>query len=486
MAKPGAPVTATDFFALTPDRVLSAVDAIGVRCAGLCYPLNSLENRVYELELEDRTRVVAKFYRPGRWSDEAVADEHTFLADLAAAEIPVAAPLAFPDGTTARRDPETGILCALFPRVGGRAPEEFTDEQLERLGGLLGRVHNVGASRAAPHRVALTVAQYGRASLETLRAAPTLPPALAPALKAACEGLFARAEGLFEDVAVHRIHGDCHPGNLLWGREGAFFLDFDDMVTGPAVQDVWMLVPGSDDDARRQRDVLLGGYARFRDFDRSTLRLIEPLRALRYLHYAAWVTRRWADPSFPRAFPHYGSQRYWSELVADLDEQTARIDAFEGGAHATRRAASRPAVTIEAVRWSDDAFARVWMVREEVFCEELGRAWELEGDDDDREATHLLALDDEGRAIGCARLLSRDGVLELGRVAVRSPRRRRRVGAALVAAAVDRAEGAAVEALARPDAAAFFEALGFARASEEGAQGPGGAAAVRMRRAAGA
>ena len=481
--------TGTDFFSLTPDRVMAAVEALLGRRATLCYPLNSLENRVYEVELDDRARVVAKFYRPGRWSDAQVAEEHAFLADLVAAEIPAVAPLPWPDGGTARRDPETGILCALFPRVGGRAPEEFTDAQLERLGALLGRVHNVGASRAAPHRVALTVDTYGRASRDTLLAAPTLPSALARPLDAACEALFARIEPLFEGVAVHRVHGDCHPGNLLWGRDGAFFLDFDDMVTGPAVQDVWMLVPGSDADARRQRDVLLGAYGQFREFDRATLRLIEPLRALRYLHYAAWITRRWADPSFPRVFPQYGEARYWSELVADLSEQLARVEATEGSA--PRAATSSRAVAVEATRapaarvvevaWRDDAFVRVWALREEVFCDELGRAPEREADGDDRDAVHLLALDADGRAAGCARLVKRDGYVELGRLAVRADRRRRGFGAALVRASVERAAGTPLEVAARPESLAFFEAQGFAAAGA--ATGPEGEVAVRMRRA---
>jgi Ser/Thr protein kinase RdoA (MazF antagonist)/predicted GNAT family N-acyltransferase len=470
----------TDFFSLTPDRVMAAVEALVGQRATLCYPLNSLENRVYEVELEDRTRRVAKFYRPGRWSDAQVAEEHTFLADLVAAEIPAVAPLPYPDGSTARRDPETGILCALFPRVGGRAPEEFTDAQLERLGALLGRIHNVGASRAAPHRVALTVDHYGRASRDTLLAAPTLPPSLATSLSAVCEALFARIEPLFDGVATHRIHGDCHPGNLLWGRDGAFFLDFDDMVTGPAVQDVWMLLPGSDDDARRQRDVLLTAYAQFRDFDRTTLRLIEPLRALRYLHYAAWITRRWGDPSFPRVFPQYGEQRYWSELVVDLSEQLARIDALDGAVARSTPTARGPAVSVAAVGWSDDAFARVWMVREEVFCDELGRSYEVEGDDDDRRAVHLVALDAEGRAVGCARLVRRGDVVELGRVAVRANRRRQGFGAALVRAAVARAEGASLAVSARPETVAFFEALGFAVVGDD--TGPEGAPARRMRR----
>ncbi len=452
-----------DFFSLTPDRVLDAVEALGVRCTGLCYPLNSLENRVYEIEREDRSRVVAKFYRPGRWSLDAVLDEHEFLRDLAAAEIPVAAALALPDGSTVRRVEGTTILCALFPRVGGRVPDECSDDQLRRLGGLLARIHTVGASREAAHRASLTVDHFGRESLSTLLAAPTLPPNHAPRLKAVCESLFACIDPWFEGLATHRIHGDCHPGNLLWGAAGPFFLDFDDMVTGPAVQDLWMLVPARDDDGARQRDVVLEGYEVFRSFDRSTLRLIEPLRALRYLRYAAWITRRWADPAFPRAFPHYGSERYWSELIDDLAEQLARIGG-DGERSDVTRAVTRPDVTIERVRWSDDAFARVWMVREEVFCDELGRSYEDEADALDRDATHLLALDSDGRAIGCARVIVRDDVVKLSRVAVRDTKRRRGVGRALVREACSL--GSRVEVDAIEGAVAFFEALGFVAEGE--------------------
>lgn len=450
-----------DFFSLTPDRVLSAVEALGVRCTGLCYPLNSLENRVYEIEREDRSRVVAKFYRPGRWSVDAVLDEHTFLADLAAAEIPVAAPIALPDGATARYVEGTSILCALFPRVGGRVPDECTEEQLRRLGGLLARIHTVGSSRAAPHRASLTVARYGRESLATLLAAPTLPPTLAPRLRAVSEALFARIGPWFEDLDVHRIHGDCHPGNLLWGAAGPFFLDFDDMLTGPPVQDLWMLVPAYDDEGAHRRDVVLEGYEVFRAFDRSTLRLVEPLRALRYLHYAAWITRRWHDPAFPRAFPHYGAERYWSELTDDIAEQLARV---EGDGGASPVFAQRPAVTVERVRWSDDAFARVWMVREEVFCDELGRSPDDESDGDDRDATHLLAVDPDGRAVGCARVIVHADTAFIARVAVREGKRRKGVGRALVSAATALAQRAEVDSIA--GGVAFFETLGFTRSGD--------------------
>jgi Ser/Thr protein kinase RdoA (MazF antagonist)/predicted GNAT family N-acyltransferase len=455
-------VSTDDFFALTPERVLSAVESLGVRCTGMCYPLNSLENRVYEIEREDRSRVVAKFYRPGRWSPEAVRDEHQFLADLVASEIPVAAPIAFRDGSTAQTVAGTEILCALFPRVGGRVPDECTDEQLRRLGGLLARIHTVGASRTASHRVALTVEKYGRETLATLLAAPTLPTSIAPKLKAVCRTLFARIEPWFDGVGTHRVHGDCHPGNLLWGSEGPFFLDFDDMLTGPPVQDLWMLVAASDAEGVRQREVTLEGYEMFRAFDRTTLRLIEPLRALRYLHYAAWVTRRWHDPAFPKAFPHYGTERYWSELTDDLNDQVVRIESY--GATSTPSLSNVSSVTVTQVRWSDEDFAKIWMIREEVFCDELGRSFDEESDSHDRSATHLLALDRDGRAVGCARVVLEGETAVLSRVAVRDNKRRKGVGRALVIAARQLGQNTRVDAI--ETGVGFFEILGFQRAGE--------------------
>ena len=444
------------FFTLTPDRVIAAAEAAGVPCTGLCYPLNSLENRVYELERDDRTRVVAKFYRPGRWSREAVADEHRFLSDLEAADIPVAPPWALPGGVTVAEAPETGILYALFPRVGGRAPDELTDDQLRRLGILLGRVHAVGAGGAAAHRRVLDARAWGEESLKVLRAAPTLPGTIGAALEAVTRRLLDRVAPDFEGVEAHRIHGDCHLGNLLWGSAGPFFLDFDDMMVGPAVQDVWLLAPGRDAEGVRQRDVLLEGYTEMRAFDRTTLGLVEPLRALRYLHYAAWITRRWVDPSFPRAFPQYGTASYWAELVSDLEDQLQRVggvvaqgsgaawgeDEEGGDADAGAGAAGGAGVgagvgiTVQPVAYGGEDFVRVLMVRDEVFVEEMGHDPEAEMDGRDAEAVHLLARDGAGRTVGAVRVW-RDvgGSGWVSHLAVLPEARRRGVGTALVLAA---------------------------------------------------
>jgi len=317
------------FFRLTPEWVLRAVERGGFRPTGHCSALNSLENRVYDIRLEDDRHVVAKFYRPGRWSRAAIAGEHAFLGELRAAEIPVCAPLAFADGETLHQ--VEGIAYAVWPRTGGRAPDELGDADLAVLGRLLARVHNVGAVREAPHRPHLGPDAYVRAPLADLEARGLLPPACADRYRAAALRLAEILDEALRGVPVHRIHGDCHAGNLLRGREGWFFLDFDDFATGPAVQDVWMLVPGRDAEGARQRRVLLDAYRQFRDFEDRWLDLVEPLRALRFVHYAAWIGRRWEDPAFPPTFPHFGTDEYWENETRDLEEQVRRI---EGGAPA--------------------------------------------------------------------------------------------------------------------------------------------------------
>ena len=317
-------VPATDLFlSLTPERVLAAVEAGGLRCNPVCYPLNSFENRVYEVELEDKSRVVAKFYRPGRWSREQILEEHRFLADLVEAEIPVAAMREFPGGGTLRQI--DGIWYCLADRRGGRAPDELDDAMARRLGMLVGRIHNVGAARPAEHRLHLTADAYVRDDLAWLEAHEVVPHHLVRRYFTAARAIADLADELMAGVPVHRIHGDLHLGNLL-DRDGLLrILDFDDMMVGPAAQDVWLALPGRDRYALRQRELFLEGYEQLRLFDRSTLRLIEPLRGLRIIHYAAWLARRWHDPAFPAAWPHFGTPDYWERETADLEEQLAVI-----------------------------------------------------------------------------------------------------------------------------------------------------------------
>jgi Ser/Thr protein kinase RdoA (MazF antagonist) len=327
------------FYELTPDRILDAVEETGLRCTGRCLTLYAMENRVYEVEIEvddpkalpnvsDRFRV-AKFYRPGRWSKEQIEEEHAFLRELKAADIPVVAPVPLADGSTVGTMPGSGIFFAIFPRQGGRSPDEFTDDQLERIGRLLARVHAVGAERPAKHRLSLTPESYGLKNLEFLRASRSLPNEVEYQYVKVVEELVKEITPLFKGIKTQRIHGDCHVGNLLANDHGLFLIDFDDMVAGPCVQDLWLLIPGQDQEARAQHEMLLDGYTQMRRFDRKELQLIEPLRALRFVHFAAWIAKRWTDPAFPRAFPQFGTVAYWQGQVGDLQMQLQKIR--EGG-----------------------------------------------------------------------------------------------------------------------------------------------------------
>ena len=311
------------FFELTPDRVLRAVEAGGYEPSGHCTPLTCLENRVYDIRLENSSHVVVKFYRPNRWTREAILEEHQFLVDLREAEIPVCAPEPFSDGETLH---ETGgIYYAVWPRTGGRSPDEFSDEEIAVLGRLLARIHNTGDTRVADHRLFLDVSTAAHTPLDFLEESGFLPPECTRRYRDAGERVAELYEAWVRDVPFHRIHGDCHLGNLLRGDAGWFFLDFDDFVTGPAVQDVWMLLPGRDAEGARQRGLLVDAYRQFRDFDESWLRLIEPLRAFRFVFYAAWIARRWEDPAFPAAFPHFGTPTYWENETRDLEEHVERL-----------------------------------------------------------------------------------------------------------------------------------------------------------------
>jgi Ser/Thr protein kinase RdoA (MazF antagonist) len=307
------------FFHLTPDRVLSAVERGGFVPSGHCTPLICLENRVYDVRLEDASHLVVKFYRPGRWLAEAILEEHRFLADLAAQEIPVCLPLSFADGETLHET--EGIYYALWPRTGGRARDELSDGEIEVLGRLLARIHNVGATADAPHRPRLHVEGRLLEPLDVLERGGFIPQSCSRRYRAACQRIAEMYRTRSRAVPLHRIHGDCHLGNLLHSERGWFFLDFDDFLVGPAVQDVWMLLPGRDREGARQRALLLSTYRQFRDFDDTWLQLVEPLRAMRFVWYAGWIARRVEDPAFLAAFPHFGSDAYWERETLDLEEQ---------------------------------------------------------------------------------------------------------------------------------------------------------------------
>jgi Ser/Thr protein kinase RdoA (MazF antagonist) len=317
------------FFGLTPDRVLHAVERAELLPTGHCTPLVCLENRVYDVRLDGGSHVVVKFYRPGRWSREAILDEHRFLFDLRDGDIPVCVPRELSSGVTLA-DIE-GIHYAIWPRTGGRARDELSDDEIAILGRLLARIHNVGAAREVAARPILDAENRLLEPLALLESSGALPPSCARRYVEAARELAELYRDRSADVPRHRIHGDCHLGNLLLGDEGWFFLDFDDFVSGPAVQDVWMLLPGRDHEGERQRAVLLEAYRQFREFDDRWLELVELLRGMRFVWYAAWIARRFADPAFPDAFPHFGSESYWERETLDLVEQLDLVRRHDPG-----------------------------------------------------------------------------------------------------------------------------------------------------------
>lgn len=327
------------FFRLSPERVLQAVEAAGHAASGHCFALNALENRVYDVRLEDGRHVVAKFYRPGRWSRETILDEHRLLDALVAAEIPVCAPLRFPDGDSLHRVED--IHYALWPRTGGRSPDELRDDQIEVLGRLMARIHTIAADLGAPHRRRLDPENGPLEALDLLEDGNWLPPSCLGRYVRAVETLVEVYDERSRGIALQPIHGDCHAGNLLRGDAGWFFLDFDDMVIGPPVQDVWMLVPGRDAEADRQRRLLVESYRQFRPFEDASFALIEPLRGFRFVFYAGWIAKRWQDPAFPDAFPHFGTDEYWENETRDLEELVARIERGDDLLGAEDRAVAR-------------------------------------------------------------------------------------------------------------------------------------------------
>lgn len=310
-----------DFYKLGPEQVLAAVESAGLPCRPLCYPLNSFENRVYELELEDRSRIVAKFYRPGRWSAAQIAEEHGLLAELAEAELPVCAVRPFPDGSTLRQI--DGMHYAIWDRRGGRAPDEVDASLALRLGMFVGRLHNVAAAKPFARRPRLDAETYVRTEAAFLERERRVPAAFEARYLRACEALAALAEKAMAGAETIRLHADLHLGNVLL-RDGELrVLDFDDAATGPPVQDCWLAIPGRDRESLRLRELFLEGYERFRRFDRGSLRLIEILRGLRMVRYAAWLARRWEDPAFRVGWPDFGSEEYWRSSTDDLEEQLA-------------------------------------------------------------------------------------------------------------------------------------------------------------------
>lgn len=343
-----SPLNSHPFDALRPETVLDAVERLGVASDGRLFALNSFENRVYLVGREDAEPLVAKFYRPDRLSDAQIHEEHAFLDELAAAELPVAAPLRDADGRSlieiaiaARVASEDAIgheaaryRVALFPKLRGRAPELEADEHLEWLGRMIARLHQVGSRGHFRARPALSIEGLGVTGLNATLNGPLLPEGLKTRFAASTRSLLELVRARFaqiESLATLRLHGDLHPGNLLWNDEGPVFVDFDDSCAGPAIQDFWMLLPGDDEGRRRGLAALIEGYETFRNFDWREARLIEPLRALRLIHYGGWLSARYDDPAFPLAFPFAGQARFWEEHMLTLEQQTERIAGEDAG-----------------------------------------------------------------------------------------------------------------------------------------------------------
>lgn len=310
---------------LTPDRVLDAVEEQGFISDARIYPLNSYENRVYQVGLEDSQPIIAKFYRPKRWSDAQILEEHAFTRELAGLDIPVVPPMANSNDVTLLSS--HGFRFALFERRGGRAPELDNPDNLEILGRYLGRIHAAGQAREFIHRPGIDVQTYAIDSFEFLTSSDFIPIELATSYRTLCEDLIAKLQQLFDTVPFRniRLHGDCHPGNILWRDDLPNFVDFDDCRSGPAIQDLWMLLSGDRVQQTAQMLDILEGYEQFCDFDPAELSLIEGLRTLRIMHYAAWLARRWHDPAFPRVFSWFNTPRYWGEHILELREQLAAL-----------------------------------------------------------------------------------------------------------------------------------------------------------------
>ncbi|MBZ0093374.1 MAG: serine/threonine protein kinase, partial [Sulfuricellaceae bacterium] len=304
------------FSALTPDLVLNALDSTGLHSDGRLLALNSYENRVYQAGMEDGPPLVAKFYRPQRWTDAAILEEHAFVAELAEREIPVVPALALAGASSLQH--YQGFRFAVFPKQGGRAPELEDSATLEWMGRFIGRIHAVGQLAPYRERPALDIASFGEEPRDFLLGHGFIPPELDAAYRSVVELALDGVRRCFDRagrVASLRLHGDCHVGNVLWTDNGPHFVDFDDSRSGPAVQDLWMLLSGERAEMARQLADLLAGYEDFCDFDSRELHLVEALRTLRLIHYSAWLARRWDDPAFPAAFPWFNTQRYWQDRI---------------------------------------------------------------------------------------------------------------------------------------------------------------------------
>jgi Ser/Thr protein kinase RdoA (MazF antagonist) len=311
----------TPFTQLDPDLILNAVESVGFTCNGSLLALNSYENRVYQIGLEGEEPVIAKFYRPKRWSSDAILEEHQFSLELAQHEIPVIAPLIVNNQTLHQYD---NYRFALFPRRGGHPLELDNNEQLEWMGRFIGRLHRVSASQTFQHRIQMNVQNYGQEPYEFLMEHDFIPDYLKPNFCKTAETAIERVREVFLNtgqVDLIRLHGDCHAGNVLWSESGPHIVDLDDCLMGPAIQDIWMLLSGDQEQMDTQLAKILRGYHEFHEFNPRERHLIEALRTLRMLHYSGWLAKRWADPAFPLSFPWFNTPVYWQNQLSHLNEQ---------------------------------------------------------------------------------------------------------------------------------------------------------------------
>ncbi|MDF3822113.1 serine/threonine protein kinase [Leptospira sp. 96542] len=316
------------FYNLTPDIILNSIETLGFEPTGRYIPLNSIENRVYDIQIEDQIRLVVKFYRPARWNHSQISEEHSFLKELELEEVPVLGPMVIGGESIFQTH---GMYYAVWPLRNGRIVEELKGNDLTRVGSLLGRLHMVGRKNQIQTRPNLDLPHYAKKALDFLIDGDWIQnQSLAKRYENTVKQSFALYESVIKNynIPFQRIHGDCHKGNLLVSKEGFCLLDFDDFLNGPVIQDFWMLLPMGESSSPGDLELFLDGYQMFSDFDRNWLQLIEPLRIIRYVHYAAWIAKRWLDPSFPSIFPHFGTEEYWLKETIDLESagQELKID----------------------------------------------------------------------------------------------------------------------------------------------------------------
>ncbi|MDH5473499.1 MAG: serine/threonine protein kinase [Gammaproteobacteria bacterium] len=317
-----------DFQSLKPDIIIDAVESQGLECDARIFPLNSYENRVYQIGIENSAPIIGKFYRPDRWTDAQIIEEHNFTLALEKLELPVVAPLLYENKSLIFYN---DIRFALYPRKGGRTPELDNADHLKWMGRFLGRIHAAGSTHAFKHRPRIDIQSFVIEPAQFLITNHFIPDYLKQAYQSLSEDILKLLQQHLASVPYSniRLHGDCHPGNILWTDNGPHFVDFDDCRMGPAIQDLWMLLSGSVDDQRRQLNYVLDGYYEFHDFNPAETRLIETLRTMRIIHYSAWLARRWEDPAFPLAFSWFNTSNYWEQHILELREQFSLLQENE-------------------------------------------------------------------------------------------------------------------------------------------------------------